>query len=526
MAVRNITKQLAGAEDLLLGNGVETQVRNGNTLTINKVDVPAIVDTVDDLASIDTTKYRIAIVREDGRGGTFNYDASAGADNSGTIFSKWVRQYNDAVNVQWFGTYNDGTTDDSPAINAAIAVATDIYIPEGQYSIKTTIDCNKALTITGAGSKPYNYSTGTILNCFDISPVTVSSTGVHLSGFSIYNVSVTKVNYGIGTSITGNAWAISLRDIIVRGAFYTAIDMSNTWNLSIDNVRVEGGAHDVGFEIDHGTSAILTSCLSYGAQVVGFKVHDMFYSSLISCGCDGGIRGIDLAGNSRGLSINNFGCESLNSTHINIAGGNSSITIDTPTLGSNNHLVDDDLIHIDGASGSELSVTFIGLKLPSAYEPTGTGKMFAIDTSTATPKITMINPVIYSAASESELLKCVILGGTNNNVVTSGYNSKGRWVKYYDGTLVCSYLTGVIASIPSDTKAITWTYPSTAFIDAPTVQSQWSSSNASDDMGYFTEAMHIDHSSPSTTECEHLLKSSSSTNRNYRISFTATGKWK
>lgn len=77
----------------------------------------------------------------DGRGGIFHYDATqSGVNNGGTIFNGWVREYNDFINVKWFGAIADGVTDNSAAFTAAANATTDkqlIFIPTGQYYTTT-----------------------------------------------------------------------------------------------------------------------------------------------------------------------------------------------------------------------------------------------------------------------------------------------------------------------------------------------------------------------------------------------------
>ena len=165
MAVRNIRKQLAGVEDLLLGKGKQDQERSAGIVSITKIDIPAIVETIDelslvninkyttaivkdinnggtfiyiasnlainngitifngwtrqaeipaivetidDLSTVDITKYSTVIVKDIDRGGTFIYiDSNLAINNGGTIFNGWTRQYSGAANVKWFGAQDD-----------------------------------------------------------------------------------------------------------------------------------------------------------------------------------------------------------------------------------------------------------------------------------------------------------------------------------------------------------------------------------------------------------------------------------
>jgi hypothetical protein len=87
----------------------------------------------------------------DGGGGVFNYiSTQGGADNNGTIITstttstgRWVRSFEGDVNIRWFGAKGNSTTDDTAAINAAIAFSTTlpapVYVPTGVYRITQTI---------------------------------------------------------------------------------------------------------------------------------------------------------------------------------------------------------------------------------------------------------------------------------------------------------------------------------------------------------------------------------------------------
>ena len=155
MAVRNIRKQLAGVEDLLLGKGKQDQERSAGIVSITKIDIPAIVETIAELSLVDINKYTTAIVKDLDRGGTFIYDSIKVAENNqGTIFNGWVRQYNGAVNVKWFGAKGDGINDDTVSIQKAIDFGKSVFIDIGTYKITGSIDLSQNIfSISGVKGK-------------------------------------------------------------------------------------------------------------------------------------------------------------------------------------------------------------------------------------------------------------------------------------------------------------------------------------------------------------------------------------
>lgn len=116
-------------------------------------------------------------VKGDGGEGPFYWNPLlTTTDNNGTILTpsaapamgRWVRLFTGDVNVKWFtaegdylsanGSINVGATDDTTAINAALAFADTIgfavTVPEGAYLVSDVIVC--PVTMTGA-YKPQNF---------------------------------------------------------------------------------------------------------------------------------------------------------------------------------------------------------------------------------------------------------------------------------------------------------------------------------------------------------------------------------
>jgi hypothetical protein len=99
-----------------------------------------VVADIDELLLLNTNKEinTTAIVKDSNRGGVFVYDgAQSGVNNGGTIFNGWVRQYDGAVNVKWFGAVGDGIVDDTVAMQNASSLGL-IYVPEGDFRSNST----------------------------------------------------------------------------------------------------------------------------------------------------------------------------------------------------------------------------------------------------------------------------------------------------------------------------------------------------------------------------------------------------
>jgi len=146
---------------IIINNNLSTELQithtdNEPAKQLNTGDFKYIRNTVDELASIIPTGAilsdydgQVCFIKDLDRGGSFIYDSTKVSDsNDGTNFSGWVRQYDGAVNVKWFGAVGDGDyntgagTDDAPAIQRALDFAKvqkkDIVLV-GNHLIKSTL---------------------------------------------------------------------------------------------------------------------------------------------------------------------------------------------------------------------------------------------------------------------------------------------------------------------------------------------------------------------------------------------------
>lgn len=211
MGVRNIKKQLAGVEDLLLGVGTQVQERNSGNVPITKINLVGIVDTVEALATLDITKYTTAIVKDLDRGGTFEWSAT-GTANGGTVFAGvsgyWNRQYSGAVNVKWFGAKGDGVTDDTLAIQKAINSGAKTVMLQSNHIINGTLTLVENIEITSEVSIEGNDT------LFTIKKTTVGDLLKYDSSPSAKGLVIRNITLDGGSVATNGISILSYRNLI------------------------------------------------------------------------------------------------------------------------------------------------------------------------------------------------------------------------------------------------------------------------------------------------------------------------
>ena len=141
-----------------------------------------VVSDIDELLLLNTNKEinTTAIVKDSNRGGVFIYEgAQSGVNNGGTIFNGWVRQYDGAVNVKWFGA--DGTyTNDTLSLSRASLIGKDI-ITENDMHINSSILLPSDITFSSLSSATINidgasgYSSDNVFSIAETSNVTIKN---------------------------------------------------------------------------------------------------------------------------------------------------------------------------------------------------------------------------------------------------------------------------------------------------------------------------------------------------------------
>lgn len=123
MTQRNVTRVLAGMEDLLCGVGTQTQTRNGQSVAITKADICMAVATVADMQALDVTKYtRARVYTSASNVAEYLYDA---ADNTGYSSDTGPGSWVPAPDFAAVLSVDDRISlrDEEPTFNHQLAVA-------------------------------------------------------------------------------------------------------------------------------------------------------------------------------------------------------------------------------------------------------------------------------------------------------------------------------------------------------------------------------------------------------------------
>ncbi len=176
----------------------------------------------------------------DGGGGTFILAQASSSTNLGTIFPSsntayyWMRSYVGPLNTKWFGSYGNGTNDDTSSIQDALNVkVAPVLIPDGRYKISSiAIPTNGVMIGSGTGNTVF------VITNLTISPIILSNYCV-LSDVGFYYPS--QVTNGVPTTypatITGTNVSYSvIKNIDLQNAFSGINLLPGGHNVLIDNV--------------------------------------------------------------------------------------------------------------------------------------------------------------------------------------------------------------------------------------------------------------------------------------------------
>lgn len=137
MAIRNVTKHLAGVEDLLLGKGVVTQTRAGQAYPIEKLSLVWSCNAVEELEQLDTSKFTQVLVA----GVPYNFNGTSWVVGDSAI----------PVTHPSFagGADPTGATASDAAFAAAAATGTTCLVTKGTYLLTADVAGGSWLVLDG-----------------------------------------------------------------------------------------------------------------------------------------------------------------------------------------------------------------------------------------------------------------------------------------------------------------------------------------------------------------------------------------
>lgn len=158
---------------------------------------------------------------------------------------QWVAFNAQVANVHDFGAVGDGVTDDTAAIQAALAAAESVYLPQGTYLITDRLMVG-VKTLAGAGK----YKTTIKAN--------YSGTAVQLGAASVTS----------GITVGGKLADFALTMVHTSG---TGIKLQNSSEAFVSNIAIQSLAArpntQIGFVIDGGNgSAFFNTCINMNVQ--------------------------------------------------------------------------------------------------------------------------------------------------------------------------------------------------------------------------------------------------------------------
>ncbi|MBS1529699.1 MAG: right-handed parallel beta-helix repeat-containing protein, partial [Bacteroidetes bacterium] len=186
----------------------------------------------------------------DGGGGEFYWDnVSTLTDNGGTIIKatpatgRWIRVFQQPVNVQWFGAKGDGSTDDTTNINNAIGAITAgevVFVPGLTYVISGTLTISNPLTVDLSGATLQFASSVSTTNvaAFTISHDNVTVRNGIVNG--TYSPGTDVPSPGVGPyGVNDSGYANTVIDrITIQNVQSYGINTANATNLRIVNCRL------------------------------------------------------------------------------------------------------------------------------------------------------------------------------------------------------------------------------------------------------------------------------------------------
>ena len=221
---RKVQKNLAGEEDLLLGEGTVQQSRNNLKYTISKLSTIRPVNSTVELNALDPDRFKKAALFDTNADLVTLYNYNSGTGQWDEILVKAPEQVIPdvptalVVDVKDHGATGDGSTDDTTAVLAADAEAKSLgyalYFPNGSYKILQSLNLTSGQTI-------YGESRSVKLQFWAADGVVVDTV----------QVDITVSNLTLESFDAGG---------VANPKTFNGIDLENATNVRVGNVQLTG----------------------------------------------------------------------------------------------------------------------------------------------------------------------------------------------------------------------------------------------------------------------------------------------
>lgn len=138
---------------------VEEQITGEGALSLRDFNsrTTLTVDSLAELLQVKATTGR-TVFAKGSQGGTFVYDSTKNAvNNGGTIFNGWVRQYDGAIQLEWFCELDTATNDCAPYLQKALAVDIAVEIGTGTFLFQNQVGLGGSGVPNYDGTMQYNW---------------------------------------------------------------------------------------------------------------------------------------------------------------------------------------------------------------------------------------------------------------------------------------------------------------------------------------------------------------------------------
>lgn len=282
------------------------------------------------------------------------------------------------ANVKQFGAIGDGSTDDTAAINAALASLQRpsyerggiLYFPAGHYRCTSTLAITSWNAPQQEGSGLHNIivrGDGPGCTILDFNNA-VGAHGITFNRGAHFGVEDIEIVNAPGTGILiadpggSNCALFSLRNLRIQFCHQHGIQIKNAYMGTLEDIWSTGNLGN-GFEFDgYHTSIDARRCYAtHHATGIGWVINGMTYSNFSSCGSDNNRIGYALS-NVAGIHFSGCGAEA-NSTDawlINANAATSAQSLPPQTLDVHGLVLTSCFTtgnNIAGAYASHLSVT-------------------------------------------------------------------------------------------------------------------------------------------------------------------------